>query len=298
MDVRNVQKTGNMYYVYLPTRWCKKHSINSSSKVGVSTDSEGGLLVLPEFSEKEEKHLKLSLDEEDKDLIIKLIVACYINPITSFKINLGEKIDFSKLLTEKKFGGLDLIEMDGNKISYESTLSVTKPGALLKTMVRKIKNLLLVKIDGGSKDLMHKYEEEIDKSHFLIDKAVISSLSFSEILDTPLKHVDLFYLSIISQNLEGLADHILLLDESKRSFLKKIVDIVEQLQVILEDMNSDDKSKKFNYKLALEFTKLVSGIEPVKVKDLQTYDKKRIRKDLMNISEVLIDWSITKEIGK
>lgn len=295
MDIRNIQKTGNMHYVYLPTKWCKKHNINSNSKVSVSSDPQGGLSISPQFPEKKEKHLKLEIDEKNKDLIMKLIVACYINPTTSFKISLGKEFDFSELLSEKVLaGGLDLIEMDGNHVSYETTLSVTNPDALLKTMVRKIKNMLLVKTGSGLKDLIKKYEDEIDKSHFLIDKAVISSFSLSS-LETPLKPVDLFYISIISQNLEGLADHIVLLEDSGKLFLKKIIDIIERLLTILEDI--DDK-EKFDYKVALDFAKLALEIDDIKVKDLQTYDKKRIKKDLVNISEVLVDWAITKEIEK
>jgi len=295
MDIRNIQKTGNMHYIYLPTSWCKKHNIDSDSKVAVSSDPNGGLLISPQFSEKKEKHLKLTIDEEDKNLIMKLIVACYINPTTSFNISLEGEFDFSKLLSEKVLaGGLDLIEIDGNHISYESTLSVTNPDALLKTMVRKIKNMLIVKVGSGLKDLIKKYEDEIDKSHFLIDKAVISSFSFSG-LETPLKPVELFYISIISQNLEGLADHIVLLEDSEKLFLKGIIGVIERLQTILEDINNKDK---FDYKVALDFTKLASGIGDVKVRDLQTYDKKRIKKDLINIAEVLIDWAITKEIEK
>ena len=37
-------------------------------------------------------------------------------------------------------------------------------------------------------------------------------------------------------------------------------------------------------------------IEEIKVKDLESYDKKRMRKALINISDILIDWSITKKI--
>jgi len=292
MDIRNVQKTGNMFYVYLPTKWCRKHNISSESKVTTNSDSQGGLVVQPQIMKRKERNIKLHIDEKDKDLIIKLIVACYINPTTSFEISLGKEVDISQLINEKSLtGGLDLVDMDGHHISYESNLLVTNPESLLKTMIKKIKNMILVKTGSGLKDLMVKYEDEIDKSHFLIDKAVISAFSFSE-NDTDLKHVYLFYISIISQNLEKLADHIISLEGDEVNYLNKIMSSIEMLQNLLNNLDG------FNYKVAIEFSKLVSKIGDLKVRDLQTHRKNRIKKILVNISEVLMDWSVTKEIDK
>ncbi len=295
MDIRNVQRTGNMHYVYLPTSWCKKHSINSNSKVGLNVDTSGNLTIMHQPTEKKEKSIKLNVAEKDMDILIKLIVACYINPTTSFKITLEKEADFTKLINQKELiGGLDLIELDGNHISYESPLSVINPDSLLKIMIRKLKNLITVKKEGGYKELINKYEDEIDKSHFLIDKSVISSLTFSD-PNINIKPVDLFYIGIISQNLEVLADHLILLKKSETTFLNKILEIINSLQKIIDDL-SDNKLKLLDHETAIYFAKKVLKIEDIKVKDLESYDKKRIKKALVNISDVLIDWSITKKL--
>jgi len=294
-DIRSIQKTGNMHYLYLPTSWCKKHSIKSDSKVSLDIDTEGNLNVIPQAGEKKEKTIKLNIAEKDMDILMKFIVACYINPTTSFKINIEKGTDFTKLLNQTKLiGGLDLIELDGNCISYESPLSVVNPDSLLKIMIRKIKNLITVKNQGGNKELINRYEDEIDKSHFLIDKSVISSLTFSN-PNISIKHVDLFYIGSISQDLESLADHVIELKESETDFLNKTLEIINHLQKIIDNL-SDNKFKNLDHKTAIDFAKEVLKIESIKVKDLESYDKRRIQKKLANISEILVDWSITKKL--
>lgn len=284
-----------MHYVYLPTSWCKKHNITSSSKVSLNIETDGKLSIIPQLTEKKERHIKLNVAEKDMNILIKLIVACYINPTTSFKITLEKEADFTRLLNQKELtGGLDLIEVDGNHISYESPLSVINPDSLLKIMIRKIKNLISIKKEGGYEELINKYEDEIDKSHFLIDKSVISSLTFAD-PNINIKHVDLFYIGIISQNLEGLADHIILLNKSETAFLNKILEIVGSLQKIIEDL-SDSKLKKLEHETAIDFAKMVLRLGEIKVKDIESYNRKRVKKALVNISDVLIDWSITKKI--
>ena len=62
MDIRNVQKTGNMHYVYMPTAWCKKNKIASDSKVAIEMNNDGSLTIHPQLVEKKSKELKLTID--------------------------------------------------------------------------------------------------------------------------------------------------------------------------------------------------------------------------------------------
>ena len=53
-----------------------------------------------------------------------------------------------------------------------------------------------------------------------------------------------------------------------------------------------------DYETAIAFIKNVQQIKEIKVRKIPDYDKKIIKQYLVNISEVLIDWAITKEIEK
>ena len=79
MDVHNVQKTGNMHYLYLPTAWCKKYGINNYTKITVISNNDESLTLYPLVVEKKKKKLNLIINETDPEIIHKLIVASYIN---------------------------------------------------------------------------------------------------------------------------------------------------------------------------------------------------------------------------
>ena len=290
MEIRNIQKTGDMHYLYLPTSWCREHKIGSKSKVSIDQSSDGTLSVSPQITERKPKQLKFSISEDDQEVIHKLVVACYINPVGSFEINFEKELDFTKLLNQKRLISLESVEIDKKQITCHGTISVSDPESLLKTMVKKIKNMVVVMKSSYDEELIERYEDEIDRSKMLIDKSIIGSLTYEK--TTKLKTIDLYYISLISKDLERMVDHLILVSSKDTEFLDSIYGIVDQLQSLIENTAS------LNHKTALQFIKKISKIKSLEVRDIKSYDKERVRLSLVTISEVITDWAITKEIEK
>lgn len=290
MEIRNVQRTGDMHYLYLPTSWCREHKIGSKSKVGIEQSSDGTLTISPQIIERKPKHLKLSIAEDDEEVIHKLAVACYINPVSSFEINFEKELDFTRLLNQKRLISLESVEIDKKQITCHGAVTVNDPESLIKTMTKKIKNMITVMQKSYDKELIGRYEDEIDRSKMLIDKSIISSLTFERA--TKSKTIDLYYISLISKDLERMVDHLIRISNKESEFLTTLHDVITQLQSII------DNTGNLNHKTALQFAKKVSKIREFEVKDIKSYDKERIRLSLITIAEVITDWAITREIEK
>ena len=290
MEIRNIQKTGDMHYLYLPTSWCREHKIGSKSKASIEQSSDGTLIISPQITEKKPKHLKFNISEDDQEIIHKLVVASYINPVASFEINFEKELDFTKLLNQKRLISLESVEIDKKQITCHGTISVSDPESLLKTMSKKIKNMIIVMLNSYDKELIERYEDEIDRSKMLIDKSIISSLTFERA--TKLKTIDLYYISLISKDLERMVDHLICVSNKESEFLNSVYEVIDQLQSIIENTAS------LNHKIALQFVKKISKIKNFEVKDIKSYDKERIRLSMTTISEVITDWAITREIEK
>ena len=292
MEERKVQKTGDMHYVYLPTNWCKKHKITSDSKLSIEENSTGALVLYPRHTKKEEKTLELSIDEEDQDIINKLIMACYINPLSSFKIRLSKDMDVSKLLIQKNIMSIESVEIDKKVISSDSSISLSDPDLLLKTLVKKVKNLVVMMNSNYNEELMKRYEEEVDRSKILIEKSIISYMTYSS--PPKLKMIDLFYISQITRDLERTVDHLINLKKQDANFIKQIEVIIQNLKDNIENWQPTKKSGGFEYQSSIEFLKKVKKLSYHD--DKKNYDKRRIKSLLLNVSEVLLDWSITVHI--
>lgn len=290
MEIRNIQKTGDMHYLYLPTSWCREHKISSKSKVSIEQSSDGALSISPQITEKKPKHLKFNISEDDQEIIHKLVVASYINPVGSFEINFEKELDFTKLLNQKRLISLESVEIDKKQITCHGSVSVSDPESLLKTMAKKIKNMIIVMQTSYDKELIERYEDEIDRSKMLIDKSIISSLTFER--TTKLKTIDLYYISLISKDLERMVDHLICVSSKESEFLNQVRDVIDQLQLIIDNTSS------LNHKAALQFLKKISKIKNFEIKDIKSYDKERIRLSLTTIAEVITDWAITREIEK
>ena len=288
MDLHNVQKTGNMFYVYLPTAWCKKQGITSKSKVQVEMEPEGGLIINAKHREREAKKIELSIDEKNIEVINRLIVACYINPISSFTIKLPKELTQEEVLEQKKAVSLELMEVDGKTIICESAIMIYEPEAILKTIINKIKNIILVTTKNYNKELIHKYEEEIDRNRIMIDKAIISTLTFHQPQRT--RTINLHYIYQISRDLERLTDHLILIEPKEKKFLLEVGKVIG---VLGEKIDLAFKGKKFDYKEALDFIGKVLSIHKPAIKDIKSYYMNRVIDYLNDISEVLLDLAIT-----
>jgi len=175
VEIRNVQKTGDMHYLYLPTSWCREHKISSKSKISIEQSSDGNLIISPQITEKKPKHLKFNISFDEPELIHKLVVALYINPVSSFEIHMEKEMEFTKLLNHRRLISLESVEIDKKQITCDSTVTISDPASLLKTMAKKIKNLIIVMNHNYNRELIDRYEDEIDRSKMLIDKSVIGS---------------------------------------------------------------------------------------------------------------------------
>jgi len=290
MDIRNIQKTGKMHYIYLPTAWCKRYGINSDSKVSLEISNDGTITVSPHLKEKKLKQINLTIADTDQELITKLIMACYINPTKSFKIELKKETDVAKLLDQKKaISSFEFVELDGNRITYESSVTIDDTSSLLKTMVKKIKNLINIMLTNYNEELINRYEEEIDRSKILINKSVTSALALN--MPSNMKAIELYYAAQISQHLERMVDSIILVDKKEVSFLKPILPIIEDINIFLE------KIENLDYTKAIDLAKKALAIKSPRIENINSYGKRRIRSNLISVSDVFLDWAITKELS-
>ena len=290
MEIRNIQKTGDMHYLYLPTAWCREHGITSKSKVSITHNSDGTLSISPETTEKKPKHLKFTISEDNPEIIHKLVVSCYIHPVSSFEISMDKEVDFTRLINQKRLISLESVEIDKRQITSEGAVTVSDPSLLLRTMARKIKNLIIIIGKNYDKNLIEKYEDEIDRGKMLIDKAVIGSLTVGK--TTKLSSIELYYISTLSRELERVVDTLICFDSKDQKFLDDITKPIEILQDVLHDPS------KLDQELAMKFARCVSHIKIPNAKDQKAIDMSRILANLTNISDVVMDWMVTLKLEK
>ncbi|MBI3034574.1 hypothetical protein HYY72_05435 [Candidatus Woesearchaeota archaeon] len=280
MDLRNIQKSGNAYYIYLPSAWCRQNKLTNSSQVQLDTSSEGKLIVSPNVSDTREDSLVLNMPEKDRRIINKLIVASYLNPVKSFRIKLDNEISSPDILDHKKLlGGIELVEFGEKQISCESSVFVDDPDILLRTMIKKIINMLRIMSSESQDELISRYEEEIDRSNMLINKSAISSFMFRR--HSKLKHIDMFYIVRVSIYLERMVDYLIELKGS-RAFFSQLMALMKGLDGVLENIH---------------FATVVPFVKDV-LKIGKRQDATGIINNLNNISDVLMDWAVTNEIER
>lgn len=290
METRKVQRSGNTFYLYLPAAWCKSNSISNDTLLTLDTSSEGNLMVSAAPQASAEKQLALSLSDGERKLdsrvVNMFIVASYLNPVRSFKIKLNKPISSLEILDQKRLlSSIELVEFGEDHISCESTISVEDPDIILKTMIRKMSNMIRVMQSNEAKELVHRYEEEIDRSNTLVQKSAISSLMFKR--PSKLKHVELFYTALLSKGLEGLADQLVITAPTRQG--RNVTAAVQQLLLsLLRCLEALD------YRAASNFASEVLAVAD-KLDEKDAYAG-RVKVLLQQLSETVIDWAVTNEV--
>ena len=251
--------------------------------------SEGNLVLSSTPQAGEEKQLTLSFSQDsgklDRRLINMFIVASYLNPVRSFKIKLNKPISSLEILDQKRLmSGIELVEFGDDSISCESAISVEDPDIILKTMIRKMINMIRVMQTKESKELVQRYEEEIDRSNTLIHKSAISSLMFKR--PSKLRHIELFYTAMLSKSLENLADYLIL------TTARQAKGVAEPVHAIL--LSFLKCLEALDYRSAAAFAnEVLAVVDKFDDRDIHSH---RIKAILQQLSETLIDWAVTNEV--
>lgn len=291
MKLRNIQKTGNMFYVYLPSKWCRDKNIALGSRLEISLNSSGNLVLSSIQKKESEKDIKLDLKEDDLYTLSKLIMSCFLNPVRSFEIDFIKELNQKELLHQKKLMSTTFIEVDKHKIYSEPNISIHNTLSLFSIMVKKLKNLVKIMKENYDSELIDRYEEEIDRSNVLINKAVISS--FLHKRESKMKLIELHYISQLSNYLERMADHLIKInkiDKNERLFLNNIYFALSELSEIIKLIQ--EKDSQFNHENVIDFIKKIKAIKV----DEKVFREMLIKTSLRHCSEVLLDWSITNLI--
>mgnify|MGYP003972997263 CR=1 FL=1 len=287
MESRKIQRSGTTYYLYLPASWCREHNISTDSVVYLQRSSKGDLVIEPKKTESSLSTLEMELPDNSPEVINKMIIAAYINPVKEFKINLKQNLEPDQILEHKDLlGGLELVDFEEDSINCQTSLALNDPDSLLKAMIKKILNTIKLLQKDSSHDLIKRYEEEIDKSNLLIQKSIITSLMHRR--ETKLRHVDLYYIGHLSRSLERISDLLITLEKNN-----KLIKTADHMMKELLDMLENITQSK-----VISFIKQVEKQSKVNVKNLETYKEKRLYTLLGHISEILCDWVITEEVDR
>jgi phosphate uptake regulator len=285
MESRKIQRSGTTHYVYLPASWCREHNITTNSTVFLERSSKGDLIIEPKKDEKSLPKLSFELHHTSPEVINKMIIASYINPVKEFKIELKKPLEPEQILEHKKLlGGLEFVDFEENEINCQTSLALNDPDSILNAMLKKILSIIKLIKNDSSHELVERYELEVDKSNLLIQKSIITSLMYRK--STKLRHVDLYYIGSISRLLERITDILISLDPNSK-LINSCEKFIMHLQNVLNNLNLSTVT---------DFIKEIENKGQIEVTNLKTYKEKRIYALFGHVVEILGNWVITEQV--
>ena len=94
-----------------------------------------------------------------------------------------------------------------------------------------------------------------------------------------------------------LDEHLVALKKPKKKFLEDVFAIISELEKLINAIPFDSgKETGFSIQDAIAFNTRIVNLGKVDVRDVETYDVRRIHGSLNNISEILVDIAITKAL--
>ena len=128
------------------------------------------------------------------------------------------------------------------------------------------------------------------RSKLLINKAVLAGLTHHD--QARLRPIELHYVSLISVYLERIADVIIRMKPSEQPYLKMVLEVVELIRAALDDAGG------ISYASAIDIAKKALKLKEKKMESIAAYNIALIRNNLINVSEILLDWSMTLQMDE
>ncbi len=248
MEQRKLIKLGNSSFaIALPKNWIIKSGLKKGDKVFIFPNSNGEIIISPEFKKKGNKEIILDLkDKEEIPLQIE-ILASYLNDYNLFTIknNLEKKKKQHVKELIKNLMSFEIIEENKEEIKLKDVFSLEESD--VETFIRRMDNIIRSffedlgsslksgKIGKSIHDEMYLSDKEITKLYFLLGRIFMKSLNDPSLLNLlKINSLDLFNIWWFAFNLEKIGDglkNIATIIEKKplKSLDKSLSDIFEKL---------------------------------------------------------------------
>ena len=257
MEIRKVQKTGgSTFIVSLPKGWISKHKIKEKDPVGIISQPDGNLLIIPKIeSDDIVREIEIDADElNDVNFIFRALIGAYIKGYSTITVKSSTRFDPNirdciSTFTRNAIGP-EIFEETNNIIIIKDTLnpkempfenSIRRMYILANDMHKVALNALT----SGDKSLAEeviKKDDEIDRLHWLIGRQshiVLRDIILSQKMGITLE--DAFHYHQISRFLERIGDHAVKIAKNVLMILDQNID-EEIIQKLL-------KASKFSMKL-------------------------------------------------
>ncbi len=268
---RNLIRLGNSSFaISLPIDWIQKSGLKKGDKVFLVQNTNGELIVGPNFSEREheEKVSKINIDGKDRAQIRREFTAEYIKGSSMFIFS--GKIDREKKKIIKKLSdyhlSCEIIEENDKKIKVRDFFNLKEMNinSFVKRTDNNLTEMFNKLIEGLEKGKLTKSEfkeiEEIDldvnRFYFLISRVLTKGLdnpTLLTMLKLNLKNLFLnwwfvFHLEHIGDSLKTIANKFQKdIDEhAKENLLPFLKKIKNNFQNSLKNFYNDEKVETYN----------------------------------------------------
>ena len=222
-EARKVQKTGgSSFIISLPKEWINRHEIKAKDTIGILSQPDGNLLIIPYMSsEKYVKKRKFDIDEiKDSDFLFRQLIGAYIMGYNVIEVRSSKKFESVMRDTVRNFSkitiGTEIMEESDNTIIIKDLLD-PKEMPFEKTIKRmyilanRMHEDALKALETGNKRLAEKVieiDDEIDRLNWLIERQahiVLRDIILCQKLDITLEDASNY--KFISRFLERIGDH-------------------------------------------------------------------------------------------
>ncbi len=308
MDERKIIRLGNSSFaISLPINWIKKADLKKGDKISLVENSNGELIVRPEFKKRDSNKIEIDLKDRSKDYLKSQLHSAYIqgyNPIV-LKGDIVDKKHLKNLLSD--YLSFELIEENGEGIIIRDFFDVNEANfsnflAKIDNNVREMFNLILEDLKKGElKSLTLKEIGEIDKSlnkfYFLSSRIFFRGINDPTVLNLlDLDSMTLFNNWWTCFHLESLGDGLKYfanwIDKSEKFNLEEISEILGKLNhYYLRTIKSvKNKNKEEAFKIKKETEQLIETLDRLEEKGIDhnvVISLELIRKNIYQISKIM-----------
>ncbi|MCX6747984.1 MAG: phosphate uptake regulator PhoU [Candidatus Pacearchaeota archaeon] len=262
MEERKLIRLGNSSFaIALPKAWVDKAGLKKGDKVYILPNSNGELMISPEFKKGEGKKIEINTNSLDEYALQKELKSAYVRGYKEMHFSGKNNPSLKNSISELKSDllSLEFVESEKDKIVVKDFMNIEEIdiGNFIRRMDNNIREMLEIvsqriakgKMPKSELENIRKIDDDVNKSYLLISRILILGLDNPSILSQlKTSSLDLFNRWWFSFNLEHIGDSLKTISKIMcnseveasnqiHAFLKQIIEIYSESMVTF--YNSD-----------------------------------------------------------
>jgi hypothetical protein len=278
--MRKLQRSGELYFVSLPTPWIKNNNLKKGAELDVQTNDNVITIKPLSSSSKNYKKTSLKIKKAGSEAIKNIIMSLFVAGYDEFKLSFSEELSNEQFLKIKKIItslGLGIINLNKKEVKIDVNIEISDVKKFVHNLIYQSINFCRMTIEKENTDLLKEQFTYFYNQRYILVRTIYRYQQ--GLTNLEIKPYEANFYHNIGRHITHLIIHMSYLKDKK--YLDNLLKILEKFLTEYDNPNLEKLTELNDYIENLDVS------EAEKVTNNENY---RIRRVYRSLKDIISDY--------